>query len=80
MPTKDEIINKLWENSNHGTRREAIESTFNAAVIDARGKLCEELAVKIKSLTAENAEIAEILSINSACSAHSAVKCLFHSR
>ncbi len=27
---KDEAIDRLWENANHGTRREDVEAAYNA--------------------------------------------------
>lgn len=42
--TKDETIEKLWEQSNHGTRREDVEAAYNAGAIAEREeciKACE---------------------------------------
>jgi hypothetical protein len=36
--TKDETIDKLWESSNHGTRREDVESAYNAGSAAEREK------------------------------------------
>jgi hypothetical protein len=44
--TKDETIDKLCENSNHGTRREDVEAAYNAgaeAEREACAALCETL-------------------------------------
>ena len=34
--TKEEMIDKLWEQSNHGTQREDIEAAYNAGAAAAR--------------------------------------------
>ena len=44
--TKEEMIDKLWGRSNHGTNREDIEAAYNAgaeAEREACAKACERL-------------------------------------
>lgn len=48
---KEQIIEKLWEDAGHGTRREDIESAYAAGVTAERercAKLCEDIQAKAK--------------------------------
>lgn len=43
--TKDEVMDKLWEQSNHGTRREDVEAAYNAGARAATNECADILSI-----------------------------------
>ena len=51
MKSREDVIYKLWEDSNHGTRREDVENAYNAGAKAERDrciKLCDESASALR--------------------------------
>lgn len=51
MTTKNEVIDKLWESSNHGTRREDVEAAYNAGATAERGAVAQLIDILLGSCT-----------------------------
>ncbi len=55
--TKDETIEKLWEQSNHGTQREDIEAAYNAGATAEHMKwksLCDQMGDALEYVDASS--------------------------
>lgn len=46
--TKDETIDKLWEDSNHGTRREDVEAAYDAGAAEEREQIHRAFVARFK--------------------------------